>query len=58
MLALTTNENKLYHQNSKLLDRIHDGYKEYIDQLLQRRHEHDSQLNDEHRDLSIGKNIK
>ena len=58
VLALTHNENKLFHQNSKLLNRIHDGYKEYIDQLLQRRHEHDSQLNDEHHDLSIGRNIK
>jgi len=52
VLALTHNENRLFHQNSKLLNRIHDGYSEYIDQLLQRQDEPDSQLDEHGRQLA------
>jgi len=52
VLQLTDNENRLFHQNSKLLNIIHDGYKDYIEYLVSRQIEPDSTLNENERELA------
>ena len=54
VLQLTDNENRLFHQNSKLLNVIHDGYKDYIEYLVSRQIEPDSTLNENERELAEG----